>query len=140
MKLHEYQAKEILSRFSFSRHDCNKVISSKLEYEVVRRLDEHTLKPSQVYKVLKGVSLEEIIFFLVKAQGTPPEICIKNFLTEYRSTRLLFKGDDLMKSGIKDGKKMGEILERLLEKKIDEKITTKEGEAKLLDLIKKEIL
>ncbi|MCX5681238.1 MAG: hypothetical protein NT079_03025 [Candidatus Omnitrophica bacterium] len=126
---------KMLGRFSFSRHDRDKVISSKLAYEVVRRLDDQVLKPSQICKVLKNVSLEELVVFLVKTQGMAPETCIKKFLTNYRMTRLLLKGDDLVKLGVKDGKKMGEILQHLLERKIDSGITTKEGEAKLLEQI-----
>ena len=127
--------KDVLIRFSFSRHDCNKMISSRLEYEVVKRLDIQMLKPSQIYKVLKSVSLEELVFFLIKTQGAPPEECIKQFLTDYRHLRLFVKGGDLMKRGITDGKKMGVILEWLLEKKIDAKAMTKEKELQLLDQI-----
>lgn len=127
--------KEMLTRFVFSRHDSNKVISSKLEYDVVRRLDAQVLKPSQIYKVLKEASLEELVFFLVKTQGIPAEGCIKDFLTEYRMVRLLHKGDDLMKMGIKDGRKMGKMLVSLLEKKIDTGISTREEEVKLLEEI-----
>jgi tRNA nucleotidyltransferase (CCA-adding enzyme) len=130
--------KDILNRFSFSRHDCNKMISSKLEYEVVKRLDMHILKPSQIYKVLQSVSLEELVFFLIKTKGSPPELCIKKFLTDYRHIRLFLKGDDLMKLGVKDGKKMGEILRKLLEKKIDSGVVTKEKELQILDQIEKE--
>ncbi|MFA5659643.1 MAG: hypothetical protein WC900_10220 [Oscillospiraceae bacterium] len=127
------EIRDVLSHFSFSRHDSSKMISSKLEYEVVKRLDMHVLKPSQIFKVLKSISLEELVYFLIKTQGSPPEICIKKFLTEYRRIKLFLKGDDLMKLGVKDGKKMGEILQRLLEKKIDAGVTTKESERQLLE-------
>jgi tRNA nucleotidyltransferase (CCA-adding enzyme) len=100
---------------------------------VIKRLDDQTLKPSQIYKVLKGASLEELVFFLVKTQGSAPEACIKNFLMEYRMVRLLLRGDDLMKIGIKDGKKMGEILQYLLERKMDSGIKTREEETRMLE-------
>jgi len=127
------EMKSILSHFSFSRHDSNKMISSKLEYEVVKRFDAQALKPSQIYKVLKPLSLEELAFFLVKTKGSLPENCIKKFLTDYRNIRLFLKGDDLMKLGVKDGKRMGEILQQLLEKKIDIGAVTKENERQLLE-------
>lgn len=126
-------AKEMLGRFAFSRHESNKIISSKLEYEVIKRLDRQNLKPSQIYQVLKGSSIEELIFFLTKTEKTPAESCIKDFLTEYRMVKLLLKGDDLMKMGIKDGKKIGAALGDLLEKKIDVGISTREEEIKFLE-------
>lgn len=126
-------AKEMIARFAFSRHDRNNLISSKLKYEVVKRLDRQNLKPSQIYQVLNGSSIEELIFFLVKTKDTPAESCIKDFLTEYRMVKLLLRGGDLMKMGIRDGKKIGAALGDLLERKMDTGILTREEEIKFLE-------
>jgi len=125
--------RDIVDRLSLSRHDGKKIISFKLEFEVIKRLDAHYLKPSQIYNVLKSVSIEELIVFLVVTRGQPPEACIQKFLTQYRNVRLCLKGDDLMRLGMRDGKRIGATLQNLLEKKIDSGVMTKEEELQLLE-------
>lgn len=126
---------ELVSRISLSRHDSKKVISFKLEQEIVKRLDARIVRPSQVYNVLKSISLEELVVFLLKTQGQSAEACIQNYLTQYRNVRLNLKGDDLMRMGMRDGKRIGATLQYLLERKIDRGAATKEEEERLLEEI-----
>lgn len=126
------KVQDIVNRLSLSRHDSRKIISCKLEQEIVKRLDMNCVKPSQVYNVLKSMSAEEILFFLVKTHGQPPEMCIQNFLTQYRNVHLCTRGEDLMRLGICDGKRIGATLQILLERKIDAGAMTKEQELSLL--------
>ncbi|MDP8266004.1 MAG: hypothetical protein P9M07_03560 [Candidatus Aceula meridiana] len=122
------EVRNSLEKSSLSRKDQEKVFSSKTECEVIGGLLVEAIKPSQAYKILNRLSLEELVFFLAKTKDESVKRSIEKFLTDYRHIKILTDGKDLIGLGVTDGKQIKEILQNLLYKKIDGELQTKGDE------------
>ncbi|MBI5892582.1 MAG: CBS domain-containing protein [Deltaproteobacteria bacterium] len=101
---------------------------------------QRDLKGSEVYKILKPLPMENILYIMAKARIEDVKKTISNFITHLKDCKTILSGEDLKNMGIKEGPRYSEIFNKLLEKRLDNEIKTKEGEeAFVRDLLKKGI-
>ena len=87
---------------------------------------EETVKPSEIYQLLKPYPIEALVLGYVDA--TVPEWKrekIKDYLSDLRKTQPLITGEDLIASGKKPGKTFETLLWELFAAQLDGKIATK---------------
>jgi tRNA nucleotidyltransferase (CCA-adding enzyme) len=116
-------------RLALSRRDTKKVISCKSSMgRVLGGLSKKVIRPSQIYRLLEGLSQEEVIFIYALARSRRQKQRIFNYLKKLRTIRLKMGGDDLKKLGVAAGPGFRQILDKVLNKKIDGKLRTKKEE------------
>ena len=72
--------KNLLNKFFVARKDQQKVLSSKTEYDVVKRLSCEKVSVDQANRVLKSLSKEELVFFYCKSDDDSVKEYINRFL------------------------------------------------------------
>ncbi len=122
----------ITKNFQIAKCYQKKIIASKSQQGVFVLLSNSDIKPSQVFKILSMLSLEEIVFFLSKNNNAHIRKHIKSFFDLYRHVSIQTRGQDLMRLGINNGPRMSHILKDLLHQKIDGKIKTARDEQRYL--------
>jgi len=90
------------------------------------------LKNSEVYKLLKPIPMEDILYIMAKAKSDDTKKIISNFITHLKDCNTLLNGDDLKRLDIPEGPIYSRIFNVLLEKRLDEKIKTKADEEKVV--------
>ena len=124
--------KTIGQQFNLKRTDREKMISSKKILTLMKRLDSKTLKPSQIFRMLKPFSPEAILFLKSKAPSPSVIKHIDDFLLKYEPVKLNVDGNDLVHMGIPQGKPVGDILRTILHAKIDGFADTRDEELKIV--------
>jgi len=114
----EDKVKMLCDRFQVSNLERKTILSVLKSEHILKGLSVKKISPSAVYKILKPLSYEVIVFLEAKA-SKPALKRIKNFLIKYDMQKLAINGRDLQAIGIPPGKQVGEILGALLLAKID---------------------
>jgi len=105
----------------------------------IKRLKSEKLDKVKIYQIFKPLSCESIVFYYAYFKDRKIRKAIRIYFTELFSLKLLTKGEDLKRLGIRPFKKYGEYLEKLLYQKIKLGLKTKEEELnELKRLIKKD--
>ncbi len=100
---------------------------------VLRQLAKRpALKPAQVYRTLRDLPDEALIFLMAKTQSESVKRQISAFLTTYQRLHPILNGTDLKAMGIKPGPRFRHILEQLLDARLNGEITTESDERKLV--------
>ncbi|MEK7841245.1 MAG: CBS domain-containing protein, partial [Deltaproteobacteria bacterium] len=97
------------------------------------------LKNSEVYKLLKPVPMEDILYVMAKAKSDDTKKIISNFITHLKDCKTLLNGDDFKRLDIPEGPIYSRILNVLLEKRLDEEIKTRADEEKAVKEIMSKI-
>lgn len=84
--------------------------------------------PSVVYKALKGLSTEELLFLMARTESSKVRKGVNFYLTRYRYISTEIKGRDLKEAGIPPGPIYRKILDELLYAKLDGLVYTKQDE------------
>jgi len=100
--------------------------SKMLLPDIVRRLCQVKDTPSEIYKALKGLPLEVLLFAMAKAYEIRDSI--EYYLTETRNINPLVNGNDLRKLGYPEGPLYTQILDSTFAAQLDGLIADK-GEA-----------
>ena len=132
-----HKLKEVLARFNLSKADRRKILES---HELVKQsphLKPKTLRPSQVFRLLRPFSYEATLFVRAALTEKISHQRIDNFLLKYDSIKLAVDGHDLMALGVLSDKSMGQLLDDLLDRKIDGQIRTREEELKAAEQLTK---
>jgi tRNA nucleotidyltransferase (CCA-adding enzyme) len=118
----------ILSEFAFRKGEARITLSFKEQAgKVLSRLKAVT-SPSQIYRILEGLSYETILLILHMAMVKDVRQKIIDFLRLYSASRIFISGHELKEQGIPQGPRFKEILRELLYAKLDGKFNTKEEE------------
>ena len=130
-------SEDFLKRFAFSKGTALRVTSYKKQSDtIIKKLREHNIKASGVYKLLEPLSYEAIIAIMAKAKRKLVQERIEDFLKRYNGTRIHICGKDLSGLGVKSGPHFKELMNKVLYARIDGKLMTKQQE---LDFLKKHI-
>jgi len=124
-------SKEVTARFIFKKEDEKRILSFKRSsHGVLKKLGaRQTLKPSSIYKCLKGLSNEEIILIFAKLKSEKARGYVKDYLMKYKAVQLDITGNDLKdRLGLKPGPHFKRLLDKTLYAKLDGKIKTEEEE------------
>ncbi len=96
---------------------------------VLELLEENTdITASEVYKILSGLSTEELLLSMAKTEVIDVRRHINQYLTKYRYVQTEIKGKDLKDAGIPPGPVYRKILDELLYAKLDGVIKTRQDE------------
>jgi tRNA nucleotidyltransferase (CCA-adding enzyme) len=93
------------------------------------------LKNSEVYKLLKPLPMEDILYVMAKAKSDNTKKIISNFITHLKDCKTLLNGNDLQRLGIPEGHIYSRIFNALLEKRLDEEVKTITDEEKAVKVI-----
>lgn len=129
-RLSKKQSQDLVKRFGLEKFAMQCLRMVKLNAKrILRHLEQNKkLKPSQVYKLLKPLPQEVIIFLMAKTKELKAKEIIMQFLTKYANIRLEISGDDLKKVHPHPGPNYKIALEKTLFAKIDGSIHSKEEE------------
>jgi tRNA nucleotidyltransferase (CCA-adding enzyme) len=127
--LNSEEMRSVCERFVFRRSERVKLVSGKKNWKkTLKALSGRRLRPSAIFRALKPLSLEEILFIGAMAKKKSARSGIERFLREYRKTKIRISGNDLKKLGIKPGPVYSKLLTKVLYKKLDGEIKTKKEE------------
>ena len=99
------------------------VIKNRLE-----KLSTAGLNPSDIYRLLDGLTLQAINAGLAATDSPTARMHIQLFLGRLRYVKPLLTGDDIMQMDIPEGPRIKEILDRLLVARLDGQVRTREDE------------
>lgn len=87
-----------------------------------------SLKPYQVYLLLKPLPVEVLLFMMAKAKKEHAKRNVSLFLTHYRDAATQLTGEDLKALGLEPGPGYKVVLERVLEARLNGKLQTRADE------------
>jgi tRNA nucleotidyltransferase (CCA-adding enzyme) len=94
-------------------------------------LDKPSLKPSQIYYLLREYESVAIQANTLAAESPTGRRSLQLFLTKLRHVRTVLDGEELKKLGVSPGPEMGRVLQILHKAKLDGEVRTKADEKKL---------
>jgi tRNA nucleotidyltransferase (CCA-adding enzyme) len=94
-------------------------------------LNTHSLKPSQIYYLLKEHEPLAIQANAIATESSTVRRSLQLFLTKLRYVRTALDGEELSKLGISPGPEMGRVLRILHNAKLDGEVRTRADEKKL---------
>jgi tRNA nucleotidyltransferase (CCA-adding enzyme) len=126
----------MIRRLMLSREQAQRLAmsGSRIDHMLMRLTDKGTLRHSQVFRVLEGLSNEAIVLLLAKQIAMPDKArlgLLKRYLQAFmknRTIKTVLTGRDLQAMGLKPGPQYKTILGELLDARIDRMITTKAEE------------
>jgi tRNA nucleotidyltransferase (CCA-adding enzyme) len=124
---------DVLKRFPFSEAEARTLKSARSSSQgIIRRLGaKSTLKPSETYRLLSGLSDETLLVLMAKSKGDSVKRQISAFLTTYQQVKPMLTGTDLKAMGLKPGPKFKQILGQLLDARLDGEVKTEAEERHL---------
>ena len=128
------QVKEIINKFVLRKEDSKRILSGKISAPILLKKlsSKGPLKPSQIYKILKPLSYEVILFALAKGTNLQLKQRVRRFFVGYEDVRIKTSGEDLKKLGFKPGPHFKNILRKLQYMKVDGQLKSKKDELKLI--------
>jgi len=132
-KLSILEVKNICKNFRFSREQSRKIVKGRESLrETVKKLKKSELKPSFLYRTLKGLPVEALLFIVLKARNRLVEKRVYQYLTKMRKVKINTTGDKLKKMGYKQGPLFKKILQELLWAKLDGIVKDPSSETKFV--------
>jgi tRNA nucleotidyltransferase (CCA-adding enzyme) len=109
---------DVISRVSF---DKNRI------HDIIRILCSRSLKTSEIYRTLDGLSLETLIFIIARTRIRGVGVKIVQYLNHIRYIKPMITGETLKTWGVPPGPAYKEILRILFDAQLDGLIKTEEG-------------
>ena len=132
-KLSILEVRNLCKNFKFSREESSKIIRGRERLrETTGKLKESELKPSSLYRTLKGLPIEALLFIVLKARSKLVERRVHQYLTRMCKVRIHTTGDKLKRMGYKEGPIFKKIMEELLWAKLDGIVKSPYSETKFV--------
>jgi tRNA nucleotidyltransferase (CCA-adding enzyme) len=93
-----------------------------------RTLEAPTLLPSEIYKLLSGLSTEVLLWLMAKTHAERGRRAVSLYFTELKKVRIELTGEDLINMGLKPGPVFQEVLGSLFEARLNGLVKTREDE------------
>lgn len=130
MLIHLLAQFDSLNHFPITKSE-SAAIRDWQRFPQIRKLLGKARRPSEIYKILKGISNETLeIAGLVEERAV--KLKIRNYQNRYRKANIQIGGDDIRKLGITPGAIYGKLLENILFARLDGKVKTRADELRLL--------
>jgi tRNA nucleotidyltransferase (CCA-adding enzyme) len=129
--LRPVDCEKICRRFQLSNTQRKTVLSSGKVTEVIKKLSLRNQPASEIYRLLRPLSYETMVFLKVKASGAVVQQRVNRFLKKHDHIALHIDGFDVQKAGVPKGSKIGVVLKNVLYAKIDGRVWTKRDELRL---------
>ena len=130
--------KRVLERFPLTKNERRGIEQSRQSIDMVRSLSARSLRASQVFRILRPLTAEAVLYLRVVTSKVMVSQRIDRFLDRDIEVKLRINGDDLKAVGVASDRRMGRVLENILHLKIDKKVGTKQEELKAVLLSLKE--
>ena len=130
--------KRVLERFPLTKNERRGIEQSRQSIDMVRSLSARSLRASQVFRILRPLTAEAVLYLRVVTSKVMVSQRIDRFLDRDIEVKLSINGDDLKAVGVASDRRMGRVLENILHLKIDKKVGTKQEELKAVLLSLKE--
>lgn len=119
---------KLLERFNLKADDRKCIRICARQSTILASLAKKIISPSEVYKILRLLSDEAVLF--LKAKNSSPLINrrIEYFLLRSDATGIAINGSDLKRMGLKESRKIGKTLLKILQAKLDGKVTSRKEE------------
>lgn len=118
-RIKKERLKPRIEQWSLTRKDIQSILAVYEAEKTIGQLNKIKIRASGVYRLLKPLSLETIIYLRLIASKPAVQKRIDRFLIKDRFVKLNVNGEDLKKLGIETGQKMGFVLNAILCRKID---------------------
>ena len=125
----------VVTRLMLSNEQARKVRAGgqKLKFVVCGLGEMRRLRPSEVHRLLNGLPDEALVMCLAMVKGQTAMLArmkrrIGDYVTKFRTTKPVLRGDELLHMGVEPGPSVGTILALLLEAKLDGVAKGKAGE------------
>ncbi|MBI5199451.1 MAG: CBS domain-containing protein [Nitrospirae bacterium] len=125
---------ETCERLSIPERLREKILKGREDTRVIlyEFFKEKRMKPSKIYRLLKPVPLEILLFMMAKAKDETSKRYISLYLTELQKVKVSLSGSDLKEMGIEPGPLYKKILDRLLEGRLNGEIRSKAEEKRFI--------
>ncbi len=123
-------SKEICRRFELKPDEAKILCSERFQADRCVFWLERNLPASDsvIYRKLYGFRTELILFMMAVAKKKAVKKAISHYFTDLRRTRLLLKGKDLKKMGLKPGPVYRQVMETVLDARLDGTLKSKKDE------------
>jgi tRNA nucleotidyltransferase (CCA-adding enzyme) len=129
------ERKKVVKRLSLQHRMGETIVKGTLQSkELLRKLPIDS--PIELYHLLKGISLEILLFSMALCRDKQKQKSISHYLIELRKIKQILTGDDLKKVGVPPGPAYAVLFEKLLDEKLKGRMKTKEEE---ISFVKKTI-
>ncbi|HEX9860834.1 MAG TPA: CBS domain-containing protein [Nitrospirota bacterium] len=109
-----------LKRLKVAKSDGEKALASFYR--------QPSMRPYQVYLLLKPLPVEVLLFMMAKAKKEHAKKKVSLYLTHYRDAHTILTGDDLKALGLPPGPGYKRVLEKLLEARLNGHMKTRDQE------------
>jgi tRNA nucleotidyltransferase (CCA-adding enzyme) len=123
-------SERVLKKFPFTKTERVSIRQGRDINALVKKLSSEKLLRSQVYRILRSLNRETILYAYVRTSCAVVHRHIDRFLSEDIHAKLRISGEDLKRAGIAPGRRMGKMLEDVLYLKIDGQARNKREELK----------
>lgn len=131
---------ETLTRLTIPRRQATTIRMARAQArELLRRLERRpALKPSEVYRMLRKLPDEVLLFLMAKSKSEAVRRQLSAFFTTYQQIKPTMTGTDLQALGVKPGPIYATIFGRLLDGRLNGDLTSEADErALVMQMIKK---
>lgn len=128
--LDELRLRALIKRLFISSRKRLEVLGARAEgLKTLRLIDSGAAKKnSALYKILKPLPIEVVIYLLAKAEREESRKALSRYMTKLRYTKAELTGAELKKLGVEEGPFMGSALATLLDGRLDGTLKTVEQE------------
>ena len=125
---------ETCERLSIPERLREKILKGREDTRVIlyEFFKEKRMKPNRIYRLLKPIPLEILLFMMAKAKDETSKRYISLHLTELQKVKVSLSGSDLKEMGIEPGPLYKKILDRLLEGRLNGEIRSKAEEKRFV--------
>jgi len=120
----------VLKRFSVVRTRTKDLVKERsgIRQALAILSREHIERPSLVVSLLRGLSLEALLFMMAKTAREETRMAVSEYITTLRNIRPVLKGKDLVAMGYEAGPEFGKTLAALRDARLDGLVATVEDE------------
>jgi len=138
--LHTREVKALAKKLAIPKRYARVLVEAHEKTpHVARVLATGKLDPSQIYEILKPLTLETLLYTMAFSEKEQVRKAISLYLTQLRKTKTVLSGKDLVAMGLEPGPLFSEILNTLLAARLRGEVSTREEEVQLVkDILEKE--
>ena len=130
------KTKAAVERFNLRKEDREKILLAKTVRKIIEKISPESVTPYEIYKALKPLSNEAILFCRACKASPQMRQRIENYFKKYEDVCLAINGNELKRMGVDSGIRMGHILEEVLHRKINGEIKSHSEELKFAESLK----
>ena len=134
-KLSNHELLDLCSYLKINNKIMQKIRTARNGYHLIERPlyeKSESLRPSDIYGVLKDLPLEVILFWMAKTKQEFVKKAVSIYLSKLQDVRISAKGRDLIQLGLKPGPNFQQILNAVLNAKLNGEITSDAQEFEFL--------